>query len=122
LGLTQKVVAPCVIFKYLSTMSLISSRLFFSPIASMVPSYATAGALLYVAILMLVGMERLDWSDNTKLLPALIMIPLTLSIANGIAIGFISYVILKVFSGRSSDINLPALFLFIIFLLKFIFL
>ena len=88
----------------------------------MVPSYATAGALLYVAILMLVGMERLDWSDNTKLLPALIMIPLTLSIANGIAIGFISYVILKVFSGRSSDINLPALFLFIIFLLKFIFL
>ena len=65
----------------------------------MVPSYATAGALIYVAILMLKGMERLDWSDNTELLPALIMIimiPLTFSIANGIAIGFIAYVVLKV--------------------------
>ena len=73
--------------------------IFFSPIASMVPSYATAGALVYVAILMLGGMERLDWSDNTELLPALIMIimiPLTFSIANGIAIGFIAYVVLKI--------------------------
>jgi AGZA family xanthine/uracil permease-like MFS transporter len=41
--------------------------IFFSPVASMVPSYATAGALVYVAILMLGGMERLDWSDNTEL-------------------------------------------------------
>ena len=99
--------------------------IFFSPIASMVPSYATAGALVYVAILMLGGMERLDWSDNTELLPALIMIimiPLTFSIANGIAIGFISYIVLKVFSGRYLDISLGAFFLFIIFLLKFVFL
>jgi len=72
---------------------------------------------------MLRGMERLDWSDNTELLPALIMIimiPLSFSIANGIAIGFISYVILKVFGRRSSDISLGAWFLFAIFLLKFI--
>ena len=83
--------------------------IFFSPLASMVPSYATAGALIYVAILMLSGMEKLDWSDNTELLPALIiiiMIPLSFSIANGIAIGFISYVVLKYASGRKSDICL----------------
>ena len=99
--------------------------IFFSPIASMVPSYATAGALVYVAILMLSGMERLDWSDNTELLPALIMIimiPLTFSIANGIAIGFISYVVLKLAARKSSDISLGAWFLFLTFVSKFLFL
>jgi AGZA family xanthine/uracil permease-like MFS transporter len=99
--------------------------IFFSPIASMVPSYATAGALVYVAILMLGGMERLDWSDNTELLPALIMIimiPLTFSIANGIAIGFIAYVVLKLAAGKGTDISMGAWFLFLIFVLKFIFL
>ena len=97
--------------------------IFFSPIASMVPSYATAGALIYVAILMLGGMERLDWSDNTELLPALIMIimiPLTFSIANGIAIGFISYVVLKLAARKTLDISMGAWFLFLIFVLKFI--
>ena len=97
--------------------------IFFSPIASMVPSYATAGALVYVAILMLGGMERLEWSDNTELLPALIMIimiPLTFSIANGIAIGFISYVVLKLAARKTSDISKGAWFLFMIFVLKFI--
>jgi len=99
--------------------------IFFSPIASMVPSYATAGALVYVAILMLGGMEKLDWSDNTELLPALIMIimiPLIFSIANGIAIGFISYVVLKLSSKKAADISLGAWFLFLIFVMKFIFL
>ena len=99
--------------------------IFFSPIASMVPSYATAGALVYVAILMLGGMERLDWSDNTELLPALIMIimiPLTFSIANGIAIGFIAYVVLKLAARKTTDISIGAWFLFLIFVLKFIFL
>ena len=89
----------------------------------MVPSYATAGALVYVAILMLGGMEKLDWSDNTELLPALIMIimiPLTFSIANGIALGFISYVALKFTTGKKSDISAGAWFLFVIFLMKFI--
>jgi len=97
--------------------------IFFSPLASMVPSYATAGALVYVAILMLGGMERLDWSDNTELLPALIMIimiPLTFSIANGIAIGFISYVVLKLAAKKTLDISMGAWFLFLIFVLKFI--
>lgn len=97
--------------------------IFFSPIASIVPSYATAGALIYVAILMLSGMERLDWSDNSELLPALIMIimiPLTFSIANGIAIGFITYVVLKLAAQKASEISMGAWFLFVIFLIKFI--
>ena len=99
--------------------------IFFSPLAAIVPAYATAGALIYVAILMLSGMEKLDWSDFTELLPALIMIimiPLTFSIANGIALGFISYVVMKIFTGNIKKISSGAWFLALIFMAKFIFL
>ena len=99
--------------------------IFFSPIAIMVPAYATSGALIYVSILMLSGMEKLDWSDFSELLPALIiivMIPLTFSIANGIALGFIAYVVLKIGKGDINKISSGAWFLTLIFLSKFIFL
>jgi AGZA family xanthine/uracil permease-like MFS transporter len=99
--------------------------IFFSPLAAIVPAYATSGALIYVAILMLSGMEKLDWSDLSELLPALIMIimiPLTFSIANGIALGFIAYVVMKISSGEMKNISSGAWFLAVIFLAKFIFL
>ena len=99
--------------------------IFFSPLASIVPAYATAGALIYVAILMLGGMEKLDWSDASELLPALIMIvmiPLTFSIANGIALGFIAYVIIKISIGDLKKISSGAWFLLVVFLAKFVFL
>ena len=99
--------------------------IFFSPLASIVPAYATSGALIYVAILMLGGMEKLDWSDTTELVPSLIMIvmiPLTFSIANGIAPGFISYVVIKAFVGEIKSVSSGAWFLFAIFVAKFIFL
>ena len=99
--------------------------IFFSPIAMMVPAYATSGALIYVSILMLSGMEKLDWSDFSELLPALtiiVMIPLTFSIANGIALGFIAYVVLKIGKGDINKISSGAWFLTLIFLSKFIFL
>ena len=105
--------------------SLFLLAIFFSPLAAIVPAYATAGALIYVAILMLSGMEALDWSDMTEILPALvtiIMIPLSFSIANGIALGFITYVAVKFFAGKRADITLGAWFLAIIFLAKFTFL
>ena len=99
--------------------------IFFSPLAAIVPAYATAGALIYVAILMLSGMEKLDWTNFTELLPALIiiiMIPLTFSIANGIALGFISYVVIKISTGDVRNISSCAWVLTIVFLAKFIFL
>ena len=99
--------------------------IFFSPLAAIIPAYATAGALIYVAILMLSNMEGLDWSDFSELLPALIiiiMIPLTFSIANGIALGFIAYVVMKISKGELKNISSGAWFLTIIFLAKFIFL
>ena len=105
--------------------SLFLLAIFFSPLAAIVPAYATAGALIYVAMLMLSGMEALDWSDMTEILPALvtiIMIPLSFSIANGIALGFITYVAVKFFAGKNADITLGAWFLTVIFLAKFTFL
>ncbi len=99
--------------------------MFLSPLASIIPAYATAGALVYVAILMLGGMEKLNWSHVTELIPALIiliMIPLTFSIADGIALGFLSYVVLKITNGEIKNITYAAWFLTIIFISKFIFL
>ena len=99
--------------------------MFLSPLASIIPPYATAGALIYVAILMLSSMEKLNWSSTAELLPALIiivMIPLTFSIADGIALGFLTYVFLKIFNGEYRDIASGAWFLTLIFISKFIFL
>lgn len=99
--------------------------IFFSPLAAIVPAYATAGALIYVSILMMSGMEKLSWSDSTELLPALIiivMIPLSFSIANGIALGFLAYVVLKIASGEIRNISSGAWFLTAVFVSKFLFL
>jgi AGZA family xanthine/uracil permease-like MFS transporter len=99
--------------------------IFLSPLAAMVPPYATSGALIYVAVLMLSSMERLNWKSSIDILPALIiivMIPFTFSIADGIALGFLTYVVLKVGSGNIREISSGAWFLTFIFLSKFIFL
>jgi len=75
--------------------------------------------------LMLRSMEKMNWSDLSDLLPALViivMMPLTFSIANGIALGFLSYVVIKIFSGQLKTISTGAWFLTTIFLSKFIFL
>ncbi|MEE2736294.1 MAG: NCS2 family permease [Pseudomonadota bacterium] len=99
--------------------------IFFAPLAGMVPAFATAGALIYVALVMMGGMRDLDWNSPTNLLPALIMIlmiPLSFSIAHGIAVGFISYVVLKVSAGRAKEINVGVWFLAVTFTAKFAFL
>ena len=99
--------------------------IFLSPLAAMVPPYATSGALIYVAVLMLSSMEKLNWKSSIDILPALIiivMIPFTFSIADGIALGFLTYVVLKVGSGNIREITSGAWFLTFIFLSKFIFL
>ncbi len=104
--------------------TLFLGAIFFAPLAGMVPAYATAGALIYVAMLMMTGMQSLEWNDMSEVVPALItivMIPLSFSIANGIAVGFISYVAIKLFVGRSRDITPGAWFLALIFLAKFAF-
>ncbi|CAM5354881.1 NCS2 family permease [Eoetvoesiella caeni] len=96
--------------------------LFFSPLAKTVPGYATAPALLYVAGLMLREITEIDWSDVTEAAPAALaamIMPFTYSIANGLAFGFISYVILKAATGKFRDIHPATLIVAILFVIKY---
>ncbi len=96
--------------------------LFFSPLLSIVPTYATAGALVYVGILMGGSLRKVNWDDITEATPAFltaVMMPFTYSITEGIAFGFISYVILKALTGRFKEINLAVLIVAILFIVKF---
>ena len=97
--------------------------IFFSPLASVVPAYATAGALVYVGILMASSLIRVQWEDLTEATPAFItaaMMPFTYSITEGIAFGFISYCVMKLGTGRVREINAPVWVVSILFLVKFI--
>ena len=101
---------------------LFIAMIFFAPLAGMIPPFATAGALLYVALLMMSGMQHLSWTEPTELLPALltiIMVPLSFSIANGIASGLLSYVLLKVISGKVADVTAAAWVMAVIFVARF---
>lgn len=82
--------------------------LFVSPIAEIIPSFATAPALIVVGFLMLNVLQNLDFGDYTESLPAffvLATIPYTYSIADGIGVGFISYCILKLIAGRAREVH-----------------
>ncbi len=97
---------------------------FFSPLAAVIPSYATAGALVYVAMLMLSGIEFIDWSDTSEVLPAMmtvVLIPLLFSIADGIAFGFITYVAIKISIGQWKQVTLAAWLMTALFIMKFAF-
>ncbi|MBK1873504.1 MULTISPECIES: NCS2 family permease [unclassified Marinobacter] len=99
--------------------------LLLAPIASIIPAYATAPALLYVAVLMTGGLKLIDWDDITDAAPAVVtalVMPLTFSIANGIALGFITYAVIKALSGRWSDLNVSVIVISFVFILKFMFL
>jgi len=85
----------------------------FAPLAQSIPAYATGAALVFVATHFMRNMLDIDWDDVTEYAPAVlaaILMPLTFSIANGIAIGFITYAVVKIASGRVSDAN-PAVLL-----------
>ena len=86
------------------------------------PVYATAPALLFVACLMARGFAELDWDDVTEYAPAVVTalaMPLTFSIATGIALGFISYVGVKLLSGRIAEAGPVMSALALLFVLKY---
>ena len=96
--------------------------LFFAPLAQSIPAYATAPAILYVACLMARGLTGVTWDDITESAPAVvtaISIPLTFSIADGIGIGFLAYVTIKVLSGRWRECPLTLGVVALIFAVKF---
>jgi AGZA family xanthine/uracil permease-like MFS transporter len=98
--------------------------LLLAPLAQSVPAYATAPALLFVACLMARGFAELDWDDVTEYAPAVVTalaMPLTFSIANGIALGFISYAAVKLLSGRFAEAGPSMIVLAGLFIVKYAF-
>jgi len=99
--------------------------IFLSPLAGMVPGYAAAGALIYVGVLMTSSLARIKWDDLTEAVPAFItavMMPFSFSITEGIALGFISYCIMKLFTGRWREISPCVIVVALLFVLKIVFL
>ncbi|KQN69377.1 guanine permease [Duganella sp. Leaf61] len=110
-GLTAVVVA-----------ALFLAALFFAPIAGVVPAYATAPALLFVACLMLRDLVEVDWTETTESVPAAItalVIPFTYSIAHGIAFGFITYAGLKLLTGQARQVKPVVWIIAVVFLAKY---
>lgn len=96
--------------------------LFFSPLFIMIPGAATAPALILVGLFMLSPIKNIDLNDFTESIPAfftIIMMPLTYSIAEGIVFGMLSFVVLKLFTGRFKDVSIIMYILAILFVLKF---
>ncbi len=88
--------------------ALFAACLFFEPLFSSVPAFATAPALIYVAMGFFGGLRQIDWSDASVALPVMLTIflmPLTFSIAAGISIGFLSYVAVRVISGNAASLT-----------------
>jgi adenine/guanine/hypoxanthine permease len=97
--------------------------LFLAPLAGTVPGYATAPALFFVACLMTRGLAEIDWQDVTEYAPAVVTaltMPLTFSIANGIAFGFIAYAAVKLLAGRPAEAGPAVIVLAALFLIKFV--
>ncbi|HEY0060821.1 MAG TPA: NCS2 family permease [Telluria sp.] len=98
--------------------------LFFAPLAAVVPPYATAPALLYVACLMLRDLSQIDWEETTESVPAAItvlVIPFTYSIAEGIGFGFIAYALLKLLTGQARKVAPVVWVIAAAFLFKFMY-
>ena len=96
--------------------------LFFAPLAGMIPAYASAAALLYVAVVMARGLAEMEWDDLTERAPAIVAavsMPLTYSIATGIGLGFIAYAVIKIIAGKLHDASLAVLVLALLFAVKF---
>lgn len=110
-GLTALVIAICFFI-----------CLFLSPVASLVPACATAPALIYVGVLMLKGFKEVDMTDARSAVPAflaLICMPLTYSISNGIGIGAIAYTLITLLTGKYKAKDIPITIVAILFVFKF---
>jgi AGZA family xanthine/uracil permease-like MFS transporter len=105
--------------------ALFLAAMFFSPVATAIPQFATAPALILVGAMMTQSVMRVDWPDFTEAFPAFVVIlamPLTFSIATGLSFGVICYTIVKVAAGKFRDISVVVWALTILFLLRYLYL
>lgn len=108
-----------------STAVMFLLALFFSPLFAIIPSQATAPALIIVGLFMMSPIKEIDLDDFTEAIPAfltIVMMPFAYSIAEGIVFGMISYVVLKLITGKHKDISVIMYILAALFILKYIFL
>jgi AGZA family xanthine/uracil permease-like MFS transporter len=96
--------------------------MFIAPIAALIPAPATSSALIYVGVVMLSGLQKIDWNDVSQMAPVALMLlamPISGSIGHGIGIGMISYAVIKVLSGKAKDVSLLTYIISLLFLVKF---
>ncbi|MBQ4498123.1 MAG: NCS2 family permease [Spirochaetaceae bacterium] len=96
--------------------------MFIAPIAAIIPAAATSSALIYVGILMLSGLKKIDFDDITQTAPVFIMLlamPVSGSIGHGIGLALITFTIIKLFTGKAKDVSVLTYILSAIFLVKF---
>ena len=106
----------------ITTAAMFFVAMFLSPVASLIPTYATAGALIYVGVLMMGGVKNIEWDNPASAVPAfltLAMMPLAYNISYGIAFGVISYIIIHVFAGKIKEIKSFTWVVGILFVLMF---
>ena len=96
--------------------------IFIAPIAAIIPAAATSAALIYVGILMLQGLKRVDFDDMDQMVPVALMLigmPISGSIGHAIGIGLISYTVIKVFTGKAKEVSALTYVISVLFLVKF---
>ena len=106
----------------LTTAIMFLACIFIAPIAAIIPAAATSSALIYVGILMLQGLEKVDFNDMDQFVPVCIMLlamPISGSIGHAIGLAMISYTIIKVFSGEAKDVSVLTYVITALFLVKF---
>ena len=97
--------------------------LFLAPLAQTIPAFATAAALLFVACIMAKSLADLDWEDLTETAPGIVCalgMPLSFSIADGIGLGFITYALIKLLSGKAGECPVAVYVIAAVFLGKFV--
>lgn len=112
-------------FTAVVTSILFALAIFFTPLLSAIPPFATAPVLLIVGVLMAGSITEINWDDPAESIPSfltILFIPLSFSIAEGLAVGFISYPILKAIQGKAHETDLTVWILAAVFLLRFVFL
>lgn len=108
----------------LVTAALFLGAIIFAPVVSIVPAAATAPALIFVGVLMLSNIKDVDFSDMTNGLPAfctVVFMPFTYSIANGIAMGLITYCILKILARRPKEVEVLTGLIAVVFVFRYAF-
>ena len=106
----------------LTTGILFLACIFIAPVAAVIPAAATSAALIYVGVLMLQGLKKVNFDDIDQFLPVALMLiamPVSGSIGNAIGLGLISYTVVKVFTGKFKEVSVLTYVISAIFLVKF---